>query len=105
MVDESRRFPREVDEHFLGDVLRAVAIAADVAQCGGVNQIHVAPDEFGKSGLVAVLNKAAEQFGIFHEMSPDNSRQLSIPPKIREQNGLSILQLAGVGRTAQIWRE
>jgi hypothetical protein len=60
MVRKSRCLAGEIDEHFLGDVLRPVTIAPDVAQLGSVHEVHMAAHQLGKSLLLSLVDEAAE---------------------------------------------
>ena len=48
-----RRLARQVQEHGLRDILRAVGIAIDKSKGGGIDQVDVAPNQLAERGLGA----------------------------------------------------
>ena len=60
MVRKRRCLAGEIDEHFLGDVLRPVTIAPDMAQRGGIHEVHMTSYQLGKSLLLSLVDEAAE---------------------------------------------
>jgi len=60
MVRKGRCLAGEIDENFLGDVLRPVIIAPDMTQRGGVYEVHMPSHQLGKSLLLSLVDEAAE---------------------------------------------
>jgi hypothetical protein len=67
---------RQIGEDRLGHVLGEVGIAADHAQGGGIDKVHVAPDQFGKGFFGTGLGVLANQFVVRRHILPDSTRRL-----------------------------
>lgn len=61
---QSRGLAGEIDEDGLGDILRGGGVATQLAERGGMHEVDVAPDEFGKGRLVPPADVGPEQFSI-----------------------------------------
>ena len=55
---------RKVGEHRLRHVLRQMRVAIDLPERGGIHQIHVPPDQFGKGILRIRFGEISQQFGV-----------------------------------------
>ncbi len=61
------RFPREIGEHVLGDVLREMRVAVELPQRRRVNEIHMPPHQPREIALSAIRGVTAEGVGIFNQ--------------------------------------
>src|SRR5580765_5932546 len=76
---ERTGFARQVRENLLSYVLAEFGVATGPAQCGGIDQVRVARDQFGKSSLRTVGAVAAQEFLIV-----EHQRSLTIQPGVIE---------------------
>jgi hypothetical protein len=58
------RFKGEVGEHALGDILREMGVAVDLAQGSGVNEVKMSLHQFGERLFFIGLGVVAEQFTV-----------------------------------------
>jgi len=56
MILKGACFAGEVGEHKLGRVVRAVVVPAELAQCGGIDQVEVPLNQFREGRLRSVLD-------------------------------------------------
>jgi hypothetical protein len=76
MPHQTFRLPGKFSEDLLCNILCPVRVAIDQPEGGGINQVHMPPDQFSKSGFRLFGGVPAQQFSIIaHHVSQANARR------------------------------